>query len=63
MSLSHVFVHGGNVGVDLGNGLADQFAMELSEVRCQKSLDETLIERADEIAEQKYDTTGWLQRR
>ena len=49
--------------VDLGNGLANQFATELSEVRNQRSLDKVLIERAREIAEQKYGATSWLQRR
>jgi lipoate-protein ligase A len=49
--------------VDLGNGLAGQFAMELSEVRNEKSLDEVLIRRAHEIAEQKYGAANWLQRR
>jgi lipoyl(octanoyl) transferase len=49
--------------VALGNGLANQFVTELSEVRNQRSLDKVLIERAREIAEQKYGATSWLQRR
>ncbi len=49
--------------VDLGNGLADQFAMALSDVHNQKSLDEALITRAREMAEQKYRTGAWLRRR
>jgi len=49
--------------VDLGNSLANQFATELSEVRNQRSLDTVLIERAHEIAEQKYGAPSWLQRR
>ena len=49
--------------VDLRNGLADQFATELSEMRNQRSLDKVLIRHAHKIAEQKYGTTSWLQRR
>ena len=49
--------------VDLGNGLADQFAVELSEVRKKKSLDKILITRASEIVEQKYGTGAWLRKR
>jgi lipoate-protein ligase A len=49
--------------VDLGNGLAERFARELSEVRNEKSLGNSLVERAEKIAEQKYNTQTWLQRR
>jgi len=49
--------------VDLGNGLAERFAKELSEGRNEKSLSNTLIERAEKIAEQKYNTQNWLQGR
>ena len=49
--------------VDLGNGLAERFARELSEVRKEKSLSNSLVERAEKIAEQKYNTQTWLQRR
>jgi lipoyl(octanoyl) transferase len=49
--------------VDLGNGLAERFAQGLSEARCEKSLNKSLIERAEEIAEQKYGTDSWLRRR
>ena len=49
--------------VDLGNGLANQFATELSEVRNQRSLHKVLIERAREIAEQKYGVVDWLRKR
>jgi len=49
--------------VDLGNGLAERFARELSEVRNEKSLSNSLVERAEKIAEQKYNTQTWLQRR
>jgi lipoyl(octanoyl) transferase len=49
--------------VDLGNGLAERFAQALSEARCEKSLNKSLIERAEKIAEQKYGTDSWLRRR
>jgi len=49
--------------VDLGNGLAERFAKELSEGRNEKSLSNTLVERAEKIAEQKYNTQNWLQGR
>jgi lipoate-protein ligase A len=49
--------------VDLGNGLADQFAIQLSEVRNEKSIDEALITFANEIAGRKYSAASWLQRR
>jgi lipoyl(octanoyl) transferase len=49
--------------VDLGNGLAERFALALSEARCEKSLNKSLIERAEKIAEQKYGTDSWLRRR
>jgi lipoyl(octanoyl) transferase len=49
--------------VDLGNDLADQFAIQLSEVRNEKSIDEALIMSANEIAGRKYSAASWLQRR
>ena len=49
--------------VDLGNGLAERFAKELSEVRNEKSLSKSLVDRAEKIAEQKYNTQNWLQGR
>jgi len=49
--------------VDLENGLAERFAQALSEAHCEKSLDKSLIERAEKIAEQKYGTDSWLRRR
>ena len=49
--------------VDLGNGLAERFAEELSEGRNEKSLSNALVERAEKIAEQKYNTKNWLQGR
>jgi len=57
-------LHQGSIQrVDLGNGLAERFARELSNVRSEESLDKSLLERAEKIAEQKYATQNWLQRR
>ncbi|HEV3243707.1 MAG TPA: hypothetical protein VGZ31_04780 [Chthoniobacterales bacterium] len=50
-------------GVDLANKFADQFASELCSNCHHQTLDERLIARADEIAEQKYGAASWLQRR
>ena len=49
--------------VDLGNGLAERFASELSNVRSEKLLSESLLERAEEIAERKYGSNQWLKLR
>ena len=49
--------------VDLGNGLAERFAKELSEGRNEKSLSNALVDHAEKIAEQKYNTQNWLQGR
>ena len=49
--------------VDLGNGLAQRFARELSNVRSEKSLDKSLLERAEKIAERKYGSNHWLKLR
>jgi lipoate-protein ligase A len=57
-------LHQGSIHyVDLGNGLEERFAKELSEVRSEKSLSKPLVERAEKIAEKKYGTQNWLQRR
>jgi lipoyl(octanoyl) transferase len=49
--------------VDLGNDLAERFAGELAEVCDERSLTTRIEERASEIAQQKYGTQNWLQRR
>jgi lipoyl(octanoyl) transferase len=49
--------------VDLTNKFADQFAKELCSKCYHKTLDEDLISRAYEIAEQKYETQVWLRKR
>ena len=50
-------------GVDLNKNFADQVASELCAKCHYKTLDECLVARAHEIAEQKYSGPGWLQRR
>jgi len=49
--------------VDLSNKFAGQFASELYAKCYHKALDERLIARAHEIAEQKYETQVWLHKR
>lgn len=49
--------------VDLSNEFADQFASELCSQCYHKTLDERLVGRAHEIAEQRYGAASWLQRR
>jgi lipoate-protein ligase A len=57
-------LHQGSIQhVELGNGLAERFTRELSNVGSGKSLDKSLLERAEKIATQKYATQNWLQRR
>ena len=57
-------LHQGSIQhVDLGNGLAERFAGELSEVRSEKLLDRSIVERASEIAERKYGSNHWLKLR
>ncbi len=57
-------LHQGSIQhVDLGNGLAERFAKELSDDRSVKILGESLIERAHELAEKKYGSVSWLRRR
>jgi lipoyl(octanoyl) transferase len=50
-------------GVDLAKNFADQFANELCSDCYRKTLDENVIARAHEIAEQKYAAASWLKRR
>jgi lipoate-protein ligase A len=49
--------------VDLGNGPAERFASELSNVRSEESLDKSLLERSEKIAERKYGSNHWLKLR
>ncbi|MEP6709942.1 MAG: hypothetical protein ABJB32_07400 [Verrucomicrobiota bacterium] len=57
-------LHQGSIQyVDLANGLAKRFARELCDAPCERSLAEAVVERARQIAEQKYSTAAWLRRR
>jgi len=57
-------LHQGSIQrVDLGNDLAERFTGELAEVCDERSLTPRIVERASEIAQQKYSTQNWLQRR
>jgi lipoate-protein ligase A len=57
-------LHQGSIQhVELGNGLAERFTRELSNVRSEKLLSRPIVERASEIAAQKYATQNWLRRR
>ena len=50
-------------GIQLANKFADQFASELCSECYHKTLDEHLIARAHEIAEEKYGAQVWLRKR
>jgi lipoate-protein ligase A len=57
-------LHQGSIQhVDLGNGLAERFARELSNVSSEKLLSGSIVERASEIAERKYGSDHWLKLR
>jgi lipoate-protein ligase A len=49
-------------GIDLENSLAQHFARELSADRSERKLGE-ILNRARELAEQKYSTDAWLRKR
>ena len=49
--------------IQLANKFADQFANELCSECYHRTLDERLIARAREIADEKYGAASWLQRR
>jgi lipoate-protein ligase A len=50
-------------GVDLGDGLAERFAKELSDSRKTWVLPDAIHYQAQEIATQKYGTESWLRKR
>jgi lipoate-protein ligase A len=57
-------LHQGSIQyVDLANGLAERFARELCDAHYERPFCEAVVERARQIAEQKYSTAGWLRRR
>jgi lipoate-protein ligase A len=49
--------------VDLGNGLAERFARELSQACVEGKISSELLDRAEKIAGKKYATEAWLRRR
>jgi lipoate-protein ligase A len=50
-------------GIDLGNGLADRFALSLCP-NCRKhKIGEEILRRSRELAECKYGTDSWLRKR
>jgi lipoate-protein ligase A len=49
--------------VDLGKGFANLFARTLCHACRQRKLNSTLLARAEEIAQRKYETDAWLRKR
>jgi hypothetical protein len=49
--------------VDLAEDFGEQFAAQLAPARHDRRLNDAVIERAREIAAQKYGTEKWLRRR
>ena len=50
-------------GIQLGNSLTGQFAQALSPNSRERKVDEEILNRARELAEQKYATERWLRKR
>ena len=50
-------------GVEFGNSLTEQFAQALSTNRCERKVDENILNRARELAEQRYGAESWLRKR
>ena len=50
-------------GIELGNSLTEQFAQALSTSCRERKVDEEILNRARELAEQKYGTENWLRKR
>ena len=50
-------------GVDLENGLAQQFTQALSADCSERKLDGEILNRARELTEQKYGTDAWVRKR
>ena len=49
--------------VDLTTGLPERFAKELCGNCSEKQIDDRLLDRAQEIAKEKYATQAWLRKR
>ena len=57
-------LHQGSIqGVDIGNRLAEQFAQALSANCHERKIDDQVLNRARELARQKYGTDIWLRKR
>ena len=63
LAIGRVRVAGATGHVDLGNGLAERFASELSPKCVGRKLDDDILNRAREIAAQKYGSNHWLKLR
>jgi lipoyl(octanoyl) transferase len=50
-------------GIEFKNSLTEQFAQALSSHCCERKVDEEILNRARELAEQKYGTESWLRKR
>jgi lipoate-protein ligase A len=50
-------------GIDLEKGLARRFIQALSPDYSERKLDDKILKRARELAEQKYSTDAWLRKR
>jgi lipoyl(octanoyl) transferase len=50
-------------GIDLQSDLAQRFARELSTDHRERKVDERILNRARELAEQRYGTESWLRKR
>jgi lipoate-protein ligase A len=50
-------------GIEFGNSLTEQFPQALSANCCERKVDEEILNRARELAEQKYGTESWLRKR
>jgi lipoate-protein ligase A len=48
--------------VDLGNGLSEQFAQALSANCSEREINREILDRARELAEQKYGSDAWLRK-
>jgi lipoyl(octanoyl) transferase len=57
-------LHQGSIqGIELENGLAKQFAQELSANCSEREIDRKVLNRARELAQCKYGTDAWLRKR
>jgi len=50
-------------GIEFGNSLTERFAQALSTNRCERKVDENILNRARELAEQRYGAESWLRKR